>query len=342
MSQSTFLPEKYCSFSAELASTVGVEAAIVLQGLSHHPHPVRSLDDVSLELLVSNFPFWDERKISALLVELVELGILAATKAGTPDEGHQRQVRSEPSHEPAMAPAPWQPSSHSFELLRLNHGIDASFVEAQLPTFDTNGDDKSQDARFTRHVIAAWQRKKAHSAFEIEPPRQFDQQWQPSTDAVEIMHTTGITDEFIESIRPEFILYWRERGGAPKDVNSKFIQYARQKMARHDNGLQHTTIPQRIAADFQPNEAVYETLAMAGVDRGYAASLVGEFVLYWRDSNQVHTSWNSKFLQHVKFQYQRQQEQLSGEASTGGGSGASGRTKDRSIVDDLSDTSWAS
>ena len=125
-------------------------------------------------------------------------------------------------------------------------------------------------------------------------------------------------------------------------MNSKFIQYARQKMAHHDNGLQHTTIPQQIAADFQPNEAVYETLAMAGVDRAYASSLVGEFVLYWRDSKQVHTSWNSKFLQHVKFQYQRQQEQLSGKASTGGGSGSIDRTKDRSIVDDLSDTSWAS
>ncbi|MGB0222199.1 MAG: DnaT-like ssDNA-binding domain-containing protein [Luminiphilus sp.] len=341
MSQSTFLPEKYCSFSAELAATVGVEAAILLQGLSHHPHPVRSLDDVSLEVLVSNFPFWDEKKISALLVELVELGILAATAAGTSDQG-QQQVRSKPSGESLAKAASWQPSSHSFELLRLNHGIDASFAEAQLASFDASGDQKSLDARFTRHVLAAWRRKEAHPAFEIEPPRQFDQQWQPSTDAVEIMHTAGISDEFIESVRPEFILYWRERGGAPKDVNSKFIQYARQKMAHHDNGLQHTTIPQQIAADFQPNEAVYETLAMAGVDRAYASSLVGEFVLYWRDSKQVHTSWNSKFLQHVKFQYQRQQEQLSGEASTGGGSGSIGRTKDRSIVDDLSDTSWAS
>ena len=341
MTQSTFLPEKYCSFSAELASTVGVEAAILLQGLSHHPDPVHSLDDVSLELLVSNFPFWDEKKISALLVELVELGILAATSAGASNEG-QQQVRSKPSEESLGKATSWQPSSHSFELLRLNHGINASFAEAQLASFDVSGDQKSLDARFTRHVLAAWRRKEAHPAFEIEPPRQFDQQWQPSTDAIEIMHTAGISDEFIESVRPEFILYWRERGGAPKDVNSKFIQYARQKMAHHDNGLQHTTIPQQIAADFQPNEAVYETLAMAGVDRAYASSLVGEFVLYWRDSKQVHTSWNSKFLQHVKFQYQRQQEQLSGEASTGGASGSIGRTKDRSIVDDLSDTSWAS
>ena len=121
MSQSTFLPEKYCSFSAELASIVGVEAAILLQGLSHHPHPVRSLDDVSLELLVSNFPFWDEKKISALLVELVELGILAATEAGSAEQ--RQQVRSKPRGESLGNAASWQPSSHSFELLRLNHGI---------------------------------------------------------------------------------------------------------------------------------------------------------------------------------------------------------------------------
>ena len=28
--------------------------------------------------------------------------------------------------------------------------------------------------------------------------------------------------------------------------------------------------------------------------------MLPEFVMYWVDSNEVHTSWNSKFLQHVK------------------------------------------
>ena len=37
----------------------------------------------------------------------------------------------------------------------------------------------------------------------------------------------GIEREFIEEAIPEFILYWRERGAAPRELNSKFIQHIR-------------------------------------------------------------------------------------------------------------------
>ncbi|MDC3320331.1 DnaT-like ssDNA-binding domain-containing protein [Luminiphilus sp.] len=70
-------------------------------------------------------------------------------------------------------------------------------------------------------------------------------------------------------------------------------------------------------------------------------SVLNEFIVYWVDSNEVHTSWNAKFLQHVKYQWQRHQEQASGRSAAGGGARPTDRTKDRSITDDLSDTSWA-
>jgi hypothetical protein len=70
--------------------------------------------------------------------------------------------------------------------------------------------------------------------------------------------------------------------------------------------------------------------------------LLPEFVMYWVDSNEVHTSWNSKFLQHVKRQCRSAGygEQHGGETGRGGAGGGH-RSKDRSLSDDLTDTSWA-
>ena len=39
--------------------------------------------------------------------------------------------------------------------------------------------------------------------------------------------------------------------------------------------------------------------------KDFANSTIAEFILYWKETGQSHNSWNSKFLQHVKFQWQK-------------------------------------
>ncbi len=160
---------------------------------------------------------------------------------------------------------------------------------------------------------------------------------------MEIMLRDGIDPAFIEQTIPEFILYWRERGSTPEGLNSKFIQHIRMQWTRYSAGLARTTEPRPIAEDWQPDADVFDILAMAHIDAAFAKSLVPEFILYWRDSNQLHTSWNSKFLQHVKYQWARRHQLGSTDSSYDGqsGSGAARSTRDRSLADDLSDTSWA-
>ena len=51
---------------------------------------------------------------------------------------------------------------------------------------------------------------------------------------------------------------------------------------------------------FDPADVADATFA---TDNRKAGELIAEFVLYWRDSNQVHNSWNSRFLQYVKQQW---------------------------------------
>jgi hypothetical protein len=104
-------------------------------------------------------------------------------------------------------------------------------------------------------------------------------------------------------------------------------------------------MPTRIESNWQPAEDCYDILGMGHIPREFASALVAEFVLYWRDSNQVHNSWNSRFLQYVKQQWAKRHAQSSGNP-TGANNGQQAGTQPgystaEASVSRLSDTSWA-
>ena len=230
----------------------------------------------------------------------------------------------------------------------LNHGIPRSFIErAQASFMLSKGSDA--ETQFRQHMLTRWrdtQRQEAKQpaahAFEITTPAPFDRDWTPSQDALDILAQADIDIIFAESVRAEFILYWSERGGPPKEVNSRFVEHVRRRWLKHTSQMHHSTEPTRIPRNWEPDTSVYETLRLAGIEQADAQALLPEFVMYWVDSNEVHTSWNSKFLQHVKRQCRGAGygEQHGGETGRGGAGGGH-RSKDRSLSDDLTDTSWA-
>jgi hypothetical protein len=170
-------------------------------------------------------------------------------------------------------------------------------------------------------------------------------EWQPSLDALEILTKSGISNAFIEDCVPEFVLYWQERGEALKTWNTKFIQHIRNQWERYTNATRFDSEPRRIDANWQPNSDVYDVLTFANIDVDFARQLVPEFVMYWRESNRVQTSWNSKFLQHVKYRW-AQRHQMPNALSTGSQNekyrsfGQRGEQKS-DIIERLVDRSWA-
>lgn len=342
MATDTLLPDRQLTFSPELAATIGLEPAILLQQLGNRFAARHAWHTLTTESLSRELPFWSPQRIGELLEQLASLGVITLLPAEDPGS-----LRLSFTAGPSPVPTPradWQPSTDLCDLLSLNHGIDREFTLRCLEHFEPGADDHTRDSRFRQHVLAAWRsQQRRHSAFEIPERQAFDSDWRPSADAVDILTAAGIDPDFAEALRPEFILYWRERGGPPREVNSRFVAFARDRWTRFSVSLGHSTEPRRIPPDWQPDRDVYDILKLAGIDEAFARALLPEFVLYWRDSNEVHASWNSKFLQHVKHQWRWQQGQDSndGQQQTGGGSSGGGRTRDRSLADDLSDTSWA-
>ena len=259
-------------------------------------------------------------------------------------------------------PDQWQPAEDTLRRLE-QHKIPRAFSFAQMDTFVLQGLEQGTNrndwnTRFFRHVKSQWvytqndankfQRQHERTGFNPvqDEAKPIGSDWQPSSDALQILQRAGIDPQFIEDAVPEFILYWSERGDVFKTWNSKFIQHVRQQWARYTAAVEHSPLPTRIENDWQPAEDCFDILGMGHISEEFARSLVAEFVLYWRDSNQVHNSWNSRFLQYVKQQWGKRlagqtSGQMPGENNGQQATAQPGYTTAEASVSRLSDTSWA-
>ena len=358
MPPASLIPDRQLTFSPELAETIGLEEAVLLQALASHLSGADDWVPLSMKALQATLSFWSPDHIATLITKLVALGIIDQQVSQDPDifllsamSAITGTAQSAPrSHATSSKPEAqgWQPSDALLELLVLNHGIARSFVDSAKRTFFPS-EGSEADTQFRQYVLARWRDSQAQEskqttahAFEIATPPPFGRDWTPSQDALDIMAQAGIDIVFAESVRAEFILYWSERGGPPREVNSRFVEHVRRRWLKHTSQMHHSTEPTRIPRNWQPDASVFETLRLAGIKETDARALLPEFVMYWVDSNEVHTSWNSKFLQHVKRQCRSAGygEQHGGETGRGGAGGGH-RSKDRSLSDDLTDTSWA-
>lgn len=252
----------------------------------------------------------------------------------------------------------WQPSEDIF--LQLNQlNIDKGFAQAKLPEFITYWRDRGEvsyswGAKFLKHVIREWQHHQNQTPFidqSTQHPSSMSKGWQPSPDAMDILTRTGIDPGFIQDTIPEFVLYWQERGDSTSTWNSKFIRHIKQQWARFTHTLKHDSEPKPIANNWQPDDDVFDIIKLANIDIDFARAQVKEFVIYWRDSKQIHSSWNTKFLQHVKYRWANQHQfnsQLqTNQLQTGNGnakwkqSDQSGHSANSSFVARYTDRSWA-
>lgn len=335
---SSLIPEKAIVISPSLAATIGLEESILLQvlndvsqlGQSEFRHS-RHWFSVPLASLQNLLPFWQQPQLQQILDSLRDKGIILLDRCGPPqhlqfamNDGQSEPVRASrqatanagepesprPRHANLLAQN-WQPDEDLLQLLALNHGIPREFCLQQLEDFVMYWRDRQQvshswPSKFRQHVLKEWrfhQSREAAARNQVGQQQNLDGDWQPSADALEILRRAGVNQQFIEDAVPEFVLYWSERGEASSTWNSKFIAHIRRQWARFTAALEHDYEPRPIPANWQPGEDVYDILRLANIDVEFARQLIPEFVLFWRDTQQIHRSWNTKFLQHVKYQW---------------------------------------
>lgn len=211
-----------------------------------------------------------------------------------------------------LMPPNWQPEADWIQYC-LQQSIPEPFIHALVPEFISYWRDRGQarsswGMAFYKHVLREWRNEQTRQG-SWENSSTMSASWRPSEDAVGILVNSGINGSFIEDAIPEFVLYWRERGLVHGAWNTKFIEHIRRQWAKFSAAFGYDDTPRAIPADWQPSSDCYEILQLAEIDEQYARGKIPEFVMYWRDSQQVKSSWNTVFLQFIKQDWARQLKQ---------------------------------
>lgn len=361
----TLLPEKLLSLSPQLAATLGLEEALLYQLLGDIQYfsKKESLQgagyiDIPCADLANYLPFWSPQDIRRISASLRDKGVLSIVSSPFGSDATfsfylvsstlapEQQTQGQPPVGSSRLLSPqWQPARDIVAQLQ-QYGIPGDFIQAQVVEFTTYWSERAEPrhswhAKFLKHVLRLWREEETRSA---QRSREIPMApgWRPSKDAIDLLsRQAGINPNFIEDAIPEFILYWKERGDLKSTWNSDFVRHVKIQWARFTATLENDSEPRAIARDWQPSEDLFEVLQLANIPRHFAQRQIPEFVLFWRESGQIHNSWNTKFLQHVKRQWARDGARGEQHNETYQGSGESIRTRDRSLVQDLTDRSWA-
>lgn len=205
-------------------------------------------------------------------------------------------------------PPNWQPGEDWIRQCR-QQNIPEEFVCQVVPGFVMYWRDRKQ-AKFSwgnvfyKFVLREWRQEQTRRGVS-ELDAEMSPDWWPSAEALGILENSDISLTFTEDAIPEFVLYWRERGIVQGAWNTRFIEHIRRQWNKYSSAIEHDTQPRRISEDWQPSAECFDILGLAEIDENFARTKVSEFVLYWRDTNQVHASWNTRFLQFIKFQWAR-------------------------------------
>ena len=312
--------DDFLSFSKDAAKTLGLSEAVLFATIKKLSDSERK-DLIELDLVLKETTFWNEEKIKSLILNLdlkglvifnketQEISLVSSKKNRKKDENKLYQHTTFGERKKTFIGKNWKPDATLIDQAT-GYGISKSFVFSQLDEFILMHKEKSDAShswgiKFLRFVIKKW-RYQETSNYKDSKRKPIDQSWLPDQEALEILSKAGIEEGFTKNEVPEFILYWSEKGEVSDTWNSKFIAKVRRQWAKTQHLIDNLEAPKPITEDWKPSQDFYEVLALTEIHKNFADSVLAEFILYWKESGQAHNSWNSKFIQHVKFQWQRQ------------------------------------
>ena len=214
------------SFSKEVAETLGLECAIILNLLKESESNNISSQDRLLAYVINTLPFIDPQKIKKSIDKLNKFNLIDFDK---------------------------EPSKKDYAIKKPSKNLES---------------------------------------------RQIDPDWQPSEDTLEIIKMTSISNDFVNLKLKEFRIYWTERGQKKNNWNITFLDFIRREWAKENNS--NKGLPYTIDEKWSPDEDVFDILSLSDISRDSALKYLREFILYWKDKGTAFTTWNSKFIDHVK------------------------------------------
>ena len=301
------MSEKKYSFSKEIAESLGIIEAIILDFFQNNPK------NFSLDTLKNEFRFLDVSQIENSYKKLNNLGLFKIIP--TKDNSSKPDVTMN-----------FYPSEDLVKQA-CNLGIEEDFLGDQLPSFNLfwKGKDLKphlKESKFLQYALKNW-REKEKIEYQESKKVLLDSNWRPSEDAISILKNIDINDSFIESLLPEFILFWKEKRIKSNSWNSTFLNHVKKQWARKNFKLDSDKENHPMSKNWAPSEDCLKVLEVTNIPVDFIESKLPEFRLYWIDAGEISTNWNNKFINFVKNSWEKDSK------------------KSSNILERLANTEWA-
>lgn len=266
-------PETPLLFSPTLAATIGLEDAILVEVLRTFSVycPVKALQHrhwfhISRLSLAAKVPFLSLDQVNQVLKRLFDKGLIVWDQSYTPTS----------------------------DMMWLAINIDQTNTQIQPQPSAPSQPEQS----FRQQLYQQKQPPAQHTQAKVA----MTHQWKPEQPTVQHLIQLGVAAHFIEQQLNEFVLYWMERGEKQSAWGSKFIQHIQVKWRDAQN---HKLVDQSksMSSTWRPSEEAITILERNDIPDDFIKDCIPEFVLYWKDRGDKLTTWNSKFIQHVKIQW---------------------------------------
>ena len=128
--------------------------------------------------------------------------------------------------------------------------------------------------------------------------------WQPQADTLRQLAQLGVTDQFARQQIPQFVTYWRNRNIPHHSWESKFIKEVWREWQKAEAASFRKRKELPMTSDWRPSEDALNILTgQGGINKNFIEDAVPEFILYWRSNGDLSSTWDSKFIQHVRHQW---------------------------------------
>tara|TARA_A200000113_G_scaffold75140_1_gene65948 strand:+ start:910 stop:1821 length:912 start_codon:yes stop_codon:yes gene_type:complete len=301
------MSEKKYSFSKEIAESLGIIEAIILDFFQNNPK------NFSLDTLKNEFRFLDVSQIENSYKKLNNLGLFKIIPT--------KDNSSEPDVSMNFYP------SEDLVKQACNLGIEEDFLGDQLPSFNLfwKGKDLKphlKESKFLQYALKNW-REKEKIEYQESKKVLIDSNWRPSEDAISILKNIDINDSFIESLLPEFILFWKEKRIKSNSWNSTFLNHVKKQWARKNFKLDSDKENHPMSKNWAPSEDCMKVLEVTNIPVDFIESKLPEFRLYWIDAGEISSNWNNKFINFLKNSWEKDSK------------------KSSNILERLANTEWA-
>jgi hypothetical protein len=130
-----------------------------------------------------------------------------------------------------------------------------------------------------------------------------DADWQPNADLYQLCAKRNIPRSFVDDHVRLFVISQQERGKTQYSWHNVFFKYIVREWehSRSHKGLKE--LEANMSADWLPSDDALSILEHAGINHSFIEDAVPEFVLYWRETGLKTSTWNTKFIAHVRRQW---------------------------------------